>query len=122
MTRLMSFLPVRLDLPILQGSTFYRKFQWNDNDVPVNIFDCTFRMQIRPTVDSIRILAEYSSDEGHFEITGFAEGEFTLKVSPEETKRYQFSEGVYDLEVTFPSGDVYRIIEGKVKVSKEVTR
>lgn len=122
MTTLMSFLPVRLDLPILQGSTFYRKFNWIDDNIPVNIEDCTFRMQIRQNHESRRVLADLSTENGNFEIIQPINGEFYLYISPEDTEKYRFDEAVYDIEAVFENGEVYRICEGFVKLYPEVTR
>lgn len=114
--------PARLDITIYQGSTFFKRFTWREKTSPINISDYEFRMQIRPSVDSSSVIAEFSSDNGDFYIEDEEEGKFILEVSNNDTEEYDFDRGVYDIECIFPDGRVSRILYGTVTLSKEVTR
>lgn len=47
-------------------------------------------------------------------------GRIFVQMSPEQTAPLE--SGVYDLEITSPDGQITRLLEGKVRVSSEVTR
>lgn len=117
------FSPAYLNLTIYQGSTFYKKFTWLESrNTPVDITGYTFRMQIRESIDSALVLAEFTSETGEFYLEDPAAGIFALEVPSTKTEEFTFESGVYDIECIFPDGRVSRIIEGKVSLSREVTR
>jgi hypothetical protein len=45
-----------------------------------------------------------------------------LKLAATVTDDYTFKSAVYDLEMVSSGGDVYRILEGSITLSREVTR
>jgi hypothetical protein len=46
----------------------------------------------------------------------------SVRIPSTETETYTFRRGVYDLIITGPSGDEWRLIEGRVVTSLAVTR
>lgn len=109
----------KLNLTVEQGATYTKKLVWRDkNRRPVNLTGYTARMQIRPKVDSSQIIYELSTTNGR--ITLSSTGVIEMKISATDTST--LVSGVYDLELTTASGDVVRLVEGKVTVSPEVTR
>lgn len=109
----------KLNLTVEQGTTFTKRLTWRDkNKRPVSLVGYAARMQIRPSVQSTEVILELSSSNGR--ITLGAAGTITLELSPAETSALKA--GVYDLELTSVTGQVIRLIEGKVNVSPEVTR
>jgi hypothetical protein len=115
---------------IQQGSTFRRLIQYTDsNGSPIDLTDYSARMQIRESVDSnvvlVNLTTNVGSDGSGIVITP-ASGTLDITLSAVSSSQLSFTgEAVYDLEIYSGSGDstyVARILEGKVKLSKEVTR
>lgn len=46
----------------------------------------------------------------------------TVRIPSSETVGYAFKRGVYDLIITGPSGDKWRLVEGRISTSLAVTR
>lgn len=101
---------------IEQGATWKPVLTLRDTDLT----GYTARMQIRPDIDSTEILLELTSGDG-ITIDGPA-GQITLHLTDTETAALDWCEGVYDLELIAPGGDVQRLLKGPVEVDPEVTR
>jgi hypothetical protein len=115
--------PGSLDLVILQGSTFKRIIRLTDaTPAAIDLTGCTARMHIRQTISDTETLIELTEANGRATITDEAGGEITLLIEDEDTAALDFTKGVYDLEIEYWDGTVDRVLEGKVKLSKEVTR
>jgi hypothetical protein len=76
-------------------------------------------MQIRETVASSSTLVSLTNTAG-ITLSSSAPN-IVLSISATDTAALNFTEAVYDLELV-NSGTVYRVLEGKVTLSKEVTR
>ncbi len=111
----------KCNFTIKQGSTFRKPFQWIAGGSPVDMTGWTARMQIRPEVDSEIVIAELTTENGGITIEPL-EGKINLYLSDVETSAFSFESAVYDIELVDQSGDVHRDIEGKIKLSPEVTR
>jgi hypothetical protein len=122
----------RYSFIIEQGSTLNLELQYKDSDnTPIDLSNYGGRMQIRPTVESDDIIISLSSSllpdgtglnfSGSNGITPPESGSIGIFISAVTSSMFNFDEAVYDLEIY--SGDIVtRILEGKVKLSKEVTR
>lgn len=111
----------RLDLTIEQGATFTYNLTWRDGSGAVKALGSgwTARLQIRETVSSSTTLASLTNTAG---ITlGNSAPNIVISISATDTAALNFTNAVYDLELV-NSGTVYRVLEGKVNLSKEVTR
>lgn len=116
----------KYDISINQGEAYRQRITWLQGDgvTPVNLVGFVGRCQIRasarsgilasPTVtivDEINGIIEISltkTQTANLPVTG---------ASYKDTEIY-----VYDLEMESPLGDVYRVLNGFVYVSPEVTR
>ena len=115
-------------LSMEQGATFVMSFAWVMESVttpgePGAAYDltgCTARMQIRKSLTSSPLVTA-TTENGKITIQGVL-GRVTVKLEDEDTDLLNVRTAVYDLEVEFPSGDVYRLLEGKVLISPNVTR
>lgn len=113
---------VRRDrLVIPQGS--YWEASWRVRDAagaPVtDLSGWSVRGQIRATVDSDVVLYEWSVAAGNAALYApFV----SLIVFDTDSDAWTWQDGVYDIEVTDPGARVYRLAEGDVFVSREVTR
>lgn len=127
----------KYNLQIDQGATYLRELQYTDeNDNPIDLTDYSVRMQIRANFAdfndselylSISSSISASSTESGFSLTGLEKnlpttsGSLGLFISATDTDTFNFSEGVYDIELD-NNGEVTRLLEGKVLVNKSVTR
>lgn len=115
--------PFKKNLTIYQGATFEMVGIWKagKTPVPVDLTGCKARAHIRADVDAPQVLLELTTENGRVQLGG-ATGTVTLNLSDSETAAINWPDGVYDLEVVFPSGFVRRLLSGGVVVSPEVTR
>lgn len=120
---------------IEQGATLSFELQYKDaNGVPIDLTGYTGRMQIRPNVASSTVLFQMNSTvrpdgtglnfNGSNNSTPPSSGSIGVFISAYSSSLMTFNEAVYDIEIV--SGSTYpvvtRLIEGTVKLSKEVTR
>lgn len=112
----------RKDFCIEQGIDWTPTITWKDsNSAYIITSGYTADMQVRARRDSSAILLELSTSNGRITVTG-ASGLFSLSLTAAETRELDFDTGVYDFEVTSVAGIVYRLLEGNVTLSREVTR
>lgn len=106
------------NLEINQGETFSIGLLFKDaSNVAINLTTATILSQIRPSAESNTILAGFTitKDTG---VTGRA----VLSLTAAQTQQFTFTDAVYDVLVTFASGTKLRAVQGKVTISKQVTR
>jgi len=122
----------RYSFTIEQGTTLDFNVQYLDsNSTPVDLTDYSGRMQIRPTLTSNDVIITLSSSRaedgtglnfsGSNGTTPPTSGSIGVFISATSSSLFNFNEAVYDLEI-YSGSIVTRILEGKVKLSKEVTR
>ena len=110
------------DILIEQGATYRRTFTWKDSlGVAVDITGYSARMQIRRKKSSEDFEHEATTENGGITL-GQDAGTVDVFISATDTAAFAFTKGVYDIELVDDIGVVYRLIEGGVEVSKEVTR
>lgn len=117
--------PAHLDITIYKGSTFSKQIQWKTDTppVPVDLTGSTARMQIRKSVNSSEVMDSLTTENGKLSIYAPTEGRISINISSDLSSTYDFTSGVYDLEIVFPGGGtVYRILEGCFSAIPEVTR
>lgn len=78
-------------------------------------------MQIRESVGDPDILLELSTDNGKITFN-LEDKRIEFKMTASETAAFHFCQAVYDLEVEFPNGDRYRVVQGSLALDLEVTR
>ena len=85
-------------------------------------------MQIRKTVESATPELSITESDGNgtpatsFDVSTTNTNEFELTISKEDTTAMSFNTAVYDIEIQDAAGVVTRLLQGKIKLSKEVTR
>jgi hypothetical protein len=121
---------------IEQGATLQFEIQYKDsNNTPVDLTSYNGRLQVRPTVGSSDVYLTLSSTlqsdntglnfSGSNGSTPLSSGSIGIYVSAVTSSTLDFSNAYYDLEIYSGSGNseyVVRLLEGKVSLSKEVTR
>lgn len=119
------YTPQNISLTIYQGSTFQKSWSIVETgtDEPIDLSGYTARMQIREKLKSETVILELTTENGRITIdVGEETTTLTLYVDPETTAAITVARGVYDLEIIDTNYDVYRLMQGAVTVSKEVTR
>jgi hypothetical protein len=114
---------------IEQGSTTNFSIVYTDsNGIPVDLSYYSAKMQIRPYPGSNDVIATLSSslngDGTGLNMSNAASGAIGIYIASCTSSMFNFNEASYDLDVVSGSGNcpyVNRILEGKVKLSKEVT-
>ena len=78
-------------------------------------------MQARLKKDSSSTFIDLDTTNGGISIDEI-NGEITLLITDEQTSLINVNGGFYDLKIGSSDGQVTRIMEGRVKISKRVTR
>ena len=121
---------------IEQGTTFQRTFKYKDSSGnPLDLTNHLVRMQIRNNKADTggSFLNEFISGSntsgGLFILSSSIAGsssnktdQFTLFISASTTTSMSFDSAIYDIEIEDTSSIVTRLLQGKIKISKEVTR
>ena len=115
------------NLYIEQGATFNLSFVWNEGTsesigAPVDLTGCEARMQVRQKQQSPVIVDARSDGESPAIILGGATGAVEVTLTADMTDLLNVKSGLYDLEIQFPDGTVYRLLEGTVTVSPNITQ
>ena len=77
------------------------------------------RMQLRRFVTASDVIDELSTENGRVTLGG---GGFSLSFPNAVTEKFPSGYLVYDIELVSPDDLVTRIVEGKIRVTAEVTR
>jgi hypothetical protein len=115
----------KYNMTIEQGAKFSRDFTWKNADrTPINITGYTFRMMARHKHDDAEPLISLSTDPeiGGITIADGPNGRFRISLTQVNTTALNFTEAIYDLEATPPADEAIRLLEGKINLSKEVTK
>ena len=117
---------------IEQGATTSFQVVYKDaNGNPVNLSGYHARMQIRETIGSSTIICRLSSsldaDGTGLNLSGsagtlpLASGSIGVYISAASSSAFSFDTAVYDLELVTGT-TVTRLLQGTIKLDKEVTR
>lgn len=115
----------KLNLSIEQGATWrytlLAKQGLSASGPALNLTGYTARMQLRAQLPDVDDLVTLSTANGRITITPLM-GRIELLLSADETAELAFEAAVYDLELMSPTGEVTRLVQGRVSLSPEVTR
>lgn len=137
----------KYDITIEQGATFELSITYKNPsgvafDMLSTVSGYTVRTKIKDSSDGTDILSvsavyntadtpnsNFNSGVAVIQLDGTGIGENTNKspnirlvIPPSVTDAFTFERGVYDIEVENSSGSVERILEGRVKLSKAITK
>lgn len=115
--------PAKLDLEIYRGSVFRKGFQWiiKSTNTAMPLTDCTVKMQIKESTCSETPMIELTTENGKIEIVSAIDGKWTIEIRSEDTAMIAAIRYVYDMDITFPSGDVFTVCQGIIKVTEDGT-
>jgi hypothetical protein len=122
----------RYSFVLEQGATFNIQLDWTDgNGDPIDLTGYHARMQLRPTVESSDVILSLSSSldvsgsgiflRGSSNDLPLTSGSIGIYIAADTSQNLDFNEAYYDLEIV-SGATVTRLVEGKVKLSKNVTR
>jgi len=117
---------------IEQGATTNLNVQWTNNSgSAVDLTGYQARMQIRPGIEASDVYISLSSSlspdgtglnlSGSNGITPVQSGSVGIYISAYSSSLLNFTEAFYDLEMV-NGKEVTRLLEGKIRLSKNVTR
>lgn len=116
----------RLDLIIEKGSTFSKVFIWKTKDsqsgqlTPVDLTGYKARLQVREDYDSLVVLFNLTTENNLILIEPLL-GKITINIPADYSSLVTTSYGVWDIEL-YQDTYVERLLEGRVKLTPEVTR
>ena len=113
-------IPGKYNIVCPQGSTYNQQFTYSIDDVPVNLFGYTARMQVREKHTSTTKILDLTTENGRIAL-GTSAGTITINVPASNTAALVAKDYVYDLEL-ISSDIVTRLFEGKFLVTAEVTK
>jgi FtsP/CotA-like multicopper oxidase with cupredoxin domain len=112
------------DLYIEQGAAFILSFTWYPGDpattTPNDLTGATAAMQIRDKQGGT-IYVDATDANGKIVLGGVA-GTIAIELDDADTNAILVKTAVYDLEVTLASGVTYRLLQGRVTVSPNITQ
>jgi hypothetical protein len=122
----------RYSFIIEQGATTNLNIQWTDaSGSGIDLSGYHARMQIRPSIEANDVYISLSSSlqpdgtglnlSGSNGITPVQSGSVGIYISAYSSSLLNFNEAYYDLEMV-NGGEVTRLLEGRIKLSKNVTR
>ena len=121
----------RYSFIIEQGATTNIQITWQDETGSVNLSGYSGRMQIRPSATSETVYLSLSSSlqadgtglnmSGSDGETAVQSGSIGIYISAATSSLLNFDTAHYDLEMV-SGNEVTRLLEGQVKLSKNVTR
>jgi hypothetical protein len=122
----------RYSFIIEQGATTNIQINWTDESgSTIDLSGYHARMQVRPTIESevvyLSLSSSLESDGTGINLSGsnfetpLQSGSLAIYISADSSSLLDFNEAYYDLEMV-KQNTVTRLLEGKVKLSKNVTR
>jgi hypothetical protein len=121
----------RYSFIVEQGATTNIQLKWEDESGSVDLSGYSAKMQIRPTIDSSTVYLTLSSSlnidgtglnmSGSDGETAVQSGSIGIYISAAQSAQLNFDTAYYDLEM-MSGNEVTRLLEGQVKLSKNVTR
>ena len=122
----------RYSFVIEEGATTNIQINWTDESgSAIDLTGYHARMQIRPSVQSdvvyLSLSSSLESDGTGINLSGsnfttpLQSGSMAIYISADVTTQLDFNEAFYDLELV-RQNTVTRLLEGKVKLSRNVTR
>jgi hypothetical protein len=110
--------PAQYNVKIWRNDTWSQTFAILADVTPVDLSGSTILIQVRPTPTSASVELTLSTANSSISIGGVDRNQITLN------KKVEVAAGsyVYDMNVTFPSGEVKTYIWGNFIVQEDITK
>lgn len=112
----------QLNLLIEQGATFSIPIVYKEDALPVDLTGATVQSQFREKINSALPLLDLSSAAGDGLVISPLEGKIVMTITGAQTDVIKIWTGVWDMVITFPSGEKFRILKGQWTLDRGVTR
>ena len=113
------------NLTIDQGTDWSQRLEWKDaNGDAIDITGWTARSMIRATRESSPFLVEMTTENGRIELgdPDPIDGVILLSLPNAVTDDLPVGNWYWDVELVSPGGLVTRLLQGRAKVNREITR
>jgi hypothetical protein len=110
--------PAQYNVKIWRNDTWSQTFAILADVTPVDLSGSTILIQVRPTPTSASVELTLSTANSSISIGGVDRNQITLNKKVEVTA----GSYVYDMNVTFPSGEVKTYIWGNFIVQEDITK
>ena len=111
---------VEFDLEINQAASNPFEFQWVDsNGLPADFTGCKAFLQVRQAKMAPVVLIELSTENGRITFDG---NSIVVNFLPSDTESALWNRAYYDLLLVYQDGFRIRFSEGRVRLSRAVTR
>jgi hypothetical protein len=110
--------PAQYNVKIWRNDSWAQTFALLADTTPIDLSGCTILIQVRPTPTSATIALTLSTADSTISIGGANRNQITLN------KKVDVTAGsyVYDMNVTFPSGEVKTYIWGNFIVQEDISK
>jgi hypothetical protein len=110
--------PAQYNVKIWRNDSWAQTFAILADTTPIDLSGSTILIQVRPTPSSSTIALELSTDDSSISIGSITMNQITLnKIVDVPAGAY-----VYDMNVTFPSGEVKTYLWGNFIVSEDISK
>jgi hypothetical protein len=106
-----------------QAANFSFTLIYRDPDGdPIDLTQYRAKMTVAPAPGSKKVLAACNCAEGGGIVITPLEGKLQINFDMEKTKKFSFPRSAYDLVIIhIPTGEITRLLEGWLEVSRAVT-
>ena len=110
--------PAQYNVKIWRNDSWAQTFALLADTTPIDLSGSTILVQVRPTPSSSVVALELSTDDSSIGIGGVDSNQITLnKIVDIAAGTY-----VYDMNVTFPSGEVKTYLWGNFIVTEDISK
>ena len=110
--------PAQYNVKIWRNDSWAQTFALLADTTPIDLSGCTILIQVRPTPSSASVVLELTTDDSSIGIGGVDNNQITLnKIVDVAAGTY-----VYDMNVTFPSGEVKTYLWGNFIVTEDISK
>jgi hypothetical protein len=110
--------PAQYNVKIWRNDSWAQTFALLADTTPIDLSGSTILIQVRPTPTSSVVALELTTDDSSIGIGGVDSNQITLnKIVDIAAGTY-----VYDMNVTFPSGEVKTYLWGNFIVSEDISK
>lgn len=111
------------DIQVVAGTTHAFTVTWSDNTPEqkgIDLTGCSAIFQVR---SAGKLLVNCTTQNTGIKIDSPTTGLMSIRIGPEQTNDhtvFQWEKAEYELQVTFPSGDVYSVLRGTASLIRGV--
>ena len=109
-----------INIILYQGKTVNFEVIWG-GAAPIDVTGFSAKLQARKVAASVSPMVTFQSPSSGITVGG-VNGKFIISMSATNTALLVADTGIYDLEITDGSGNVFQVMSGKFKIEAEATR